>query len=338
MWNKVDKYNLPIIPNAYSKSYLLDLPAPDKINLEELIKEYIISLGVNEQGKNIEITNFENNAPMLSELRWCTYSFDNTKGVKWNTGEINVIIKLIVEEWNNAKKFFENENEYSHIINLAENVRKKYQLIDSVLSNVLLSNNLEFDDTELLREFIIELKKYNIPNMLLRILLDNDISAFDDINDVICDIDENNIASMCMIIKTLIELNRDEHRDAVLNLLEHISFLIRVRRKEGLISFIYLMHNLIYKDIMPQGNVIIDNLIFGLNHLIYETEPQNNTLNCSINQCISLRAAGNSLAYILFKKYHNNINININNCVYKWKEISKDLQEFSEVRNMWLDE
>ena len=95
------------------------------------------------------------------------------------------------------------------------------------------------------------------------------------------------------------------------------------------------MNNLLYSNLVQFNHVIIDNLLFGLDHLAYETELSVNTFNFSINQCISLRAAANSLAYIIYQKYSNSYHA----CesLKKWETISRDMHEFSEVRNKWLD-
>lgn len=95
------------------------------------------------------------------------------------------------------------------------------------------------------------------------------------------------------------------------------------------------MHNLIYSDLLPNDATILDNVLFGLDCLFEETKLSNNNLDCSVNQCIGLRAAANNLAYILYDKNTNNPDI----CsrLEKWKMLSDDLTEFSEVRNKWCD-
>ena len=88
--------------------------------------------------------------------------------------------------------------------------------------------------------------------------------------------------------------------------------------------------NVFYKKING-----IDNLLFGLDHLADETKLSENAFNYSINQCISLRAAANSLAYIMHQKYSSRSNVY--KSLKKWEIISRDMNEFSEVRNKWLD-
>ena len=81
--------------------------------------------------------------------------------------------------------------------------------------------------------------------------------------------------------------------------------------------------------------VCLDNILFGLDYLFEETKLSNNDLECSVNQCIGLCAAATSLAYILYEK--NKDNPDVCSKLERWKNLSNDLTEFSEVRNKWCD-
>ena len=81
--------------------------------------------------------------------------------------------------------------------------------------------------------------------------------------------------------------------------------------------------------------VCLDNILFGVDYLFEETKSSNNDLECSVNQCIGLRAAATSLAYILYEK--NKDNPDVCSELERWKNLSNDLTEFSEVRNKWCD-
>ncbi len=96
----------------------------------------------------------------------------------------------------------------------------------------------------------------------------------------------------------------------------------------------YLFYNLFYSDLLIEDKEIIDNLLFGLEHLIEETRLANNALGCTTNQCLRLRATANLLAYIMYKKYEGNEKVT--NKLVSWKKLSNDLTEFSEVRNKWI--
>lgn len=90
-----------------------------------------------------------------------------------------------------------------------------------------------------------------------------------------------------------------------------------------------------YSDLLPNDITIFDNILFGLDCLFEETKLSNNNLDCSVNQCIGLRAAAAGLAYVLYEK--NKDNPDICSQLEKWKDLCNDLNEFSEVRNKWCD-
>ena len=97
----------------------------------------------------------------------------------------------------------------------------------------------------------------------------------------------------------------------------------------------HLFYNLFYSDLLTDDEEIVGNLVFGLSHLIEETKLSNNTLGCSTNQCLRLRATSNLLAYIMYKKLVDNKGVL--DQLLPWKALSDDLAEFSEVRNKWID-
>ena len=99
-------------------------------------------------------------------------------------------------------------------------------------------------------------------------------------------------------------------------------------------SVMHLFYNLFYSDLLTEDKEIIDNLLFGLEHLLHETRLSNNTLGYTTNQCLRLRATANLLAYIIYKKFEDNEKITAK--LLPWKNLSSDLTEFSEVRNKWI--
>ena len=76
-------------------------------------------------------------------------------------------------------------------------------------------------------------------------------------------------------------------------------------------------------------------MLFGLEHLIFETELSNDSLGCTTNQCLQLRSAAMSLAYILYEK--NQDKPEIIDHLLNWQSLKDDLNEFSEIRNKWLE-
>ena len=335
LWDKTDEHGLPIIPDIYSKNYLFDLPVPQNVNLKRLIKNYILSLSIPTHIRGISF-NAHGDVPMfLIELDLCTYSMDNKNGLKWTAREFDLILNKILKAWDSDKKYFLcNEND-KFGLEIRNEIYEKYHTLDNVLSKIINSNNLKINDKHALSALIDELKKFGLQYIQLKIIIDNETTSFDEIYNIICSSDDNKIVSVCNTIYSLASMKKSDYKKFLLDLLEKLSVLIRTRRTKGLTSIIYLMHNLIYSDLLPENAVIIDNILFGLDCLLEETKLDNNTLNLTVNQCINLRAAANSLAYITYQKYSDNTDVR--EVLTKWKIISQDMNEFSEVRNKWLD-
>ena len=335
LWGKKDEYGLPVVPDIYSKNYLLDLPVPQNVNLKRLIKKYILSLSIPVYTRGLSFSQYANQPMFLIELGLCTYSTDNKKGLKWTAREFNYILNEITKAWNADKNYFLcNEND-KFGLEIRSEIYQKYYTLDNVLSKIINSNKLKIQDNDTLSALVDELEKFDLPHIQLKILVNDDTQSYDEIYNIICSSDDNKIISACNTIYSLAGMVKANQKKSLLDLLEKLSVLIRTRRTKGLISVIYLMHNLLYSNLVQFNHVIIDNLLFGLDHLADETKLSENAFNYSINQCISLRAAANSLAYIMHQKYSSRSNVY--KSLKKWEIISRDMNEFSEVRNKWLD-
>ena len=167
LWEKVDKYGLAEIPKNYSKNYLLDLPAPENIDLHKLIKEYILSLDIPKQPNGVYFSNTGNKPLMLLELQWCTYCIENGNGVRWDSDEISKIIDKVFNAWNSDKKYIESLNDTG-----AKNIIfNKYQTTDNILAKAIYSNKSKTKDGEKILCLADDFKKYGLPYMQLNLLL-----------------------------------------------------------------------------------------------------------------------------------------------------------------------
>ena len=114
-------------------------------------------------------------------------------------------------------------------------------------------------------------------------------------------------------------------------MLEKIVKLIELRKEPGLLSAIWILHNLVYtKDTVIDtiGIERIDRLLFFLAELI----NYDNAAMKDVKHCIELRQACAALAFRLFDWK----TVNCGKGVEKWREICKSSDEANEVRNQWI--
>ena len=336
IWNNVEPNGLPKIPSIYSKKYILDLPAPKEVDVHSLIKQYILSLKIPREQKGVTTVSAYNKPLFLLELETCTCSFDYPEGIRWNDAELDIIVKEILDAWNNDISLLsEREKENIEDCELFARLFDKYKFVDNILSQVIISNNLDPTKHNGLLNLLVEFGKYPLPCVQLKLLVNQELDVLKNMYDIVCGSNVKEIVAACDAIYTTVSMQKAEHQQAITELLKKLSLNIRIRRKQGLTSVIHLFHNLIYSDLLPICDEIIDNLLFGLEHLIFETELSNDSLGCTTNQCLQLRSAAMSLAYILYEK--NQDKPEIIDHLLNWRSLKDDLNEFSEIRNKWLE-
>lgn len=335
IWGHVDADGLPKIPNIYSKKYILDLPHPKNIDVHALIKKYILALGFPKETKGVTTSSSYNKPLFLLELETCSRSINYPEGVKWTFEEFDNIICKILEAWkNDISLLSDKDKDDLDNSELFGKIVEKYSSVDDILAQIVISSNISANDNSNLIELLSEFEKYDIKFIQLKLVVKEDLDAFDTMYDIICGSDLREINAACKAVYTAVGMQKNEHKEAVISLLRRLSLNVRIRRSQGLSSVMYLFYNLFYSDLLTENKEIIDNLLFGLEHLIEETRLANNTLGCTTNQCLRLRATANLLAYIMYKKYEGNEKVT--NKLVPWKKLSNDLTEFSEVRNKWI--
>lgn len=301
-----------------------------------MIKKYILALGFPKETKGVTTFSSYNKPLFLFEIETCSSSINYPDGIKWTVEEFNNIICKILEAWKHDisllsdkdKDDLENSELFGKIV-------EKYSSVDDILAQIVISSNIPANDNSNLKELLSEFEKYEITSIQLKLVVKGELDAFDTMYDIICGSDLREINAACEAVYTAVGMQKNEHKEAVVSLLRRLSLNVRIRRPQGLSSVMYLFYNLFYSDLLTEDKEIIDNLLFGLEHLIEETRLDNNTLGCTTNQCLRLRATANLLAYIMYKKYEGNEKIT--NKLVPWKNLSNDLTEFSEVRNKWIN-
>ena len=300
-----------------------------------MVKKYILSLPFPTETRGITAFSAYNKPLFLFELEACSSSFNYHEGIKWTGEEFDSIIGKILAAWNHDISLLsEKDKDNLESCELFETIAEKYTPVDEILAQIIISSNITVTDNDNLTNLLNEFEKYQITSLQLKLVVKNELDAFDTIYDIICGSDLREINAACEAIYTAVSIKKDEHKEALNSLLRKLSLNVRIRRVQGLSAVINLFHNLFYSDLLSNDKEIIDNLLFGLNHLIEETKLSYNTLKCSTNQCLRLRSSANLLAYIMYKKFENDKEIIAK--LQPWKKLSCDLNEFSEVRNKWI--
>ncbi len=334
LWSNTDEMGIPVLPKNRYKSYLYNLPTPENIDLDEKMKQYIFSLKIPREKSNGIHAQGSPEPMFLLEILFCTYDHLTRTGIKWSVDDIDKIIAEVSDAWNNDKQYLQENLNSDLTAEKQKIIRKKYQSLDEVLSTVLSSNE-EYDyKNDTLKALYEDLNKYGLPYLQLYIMYSNELdvtNAFDLLLDKLCSSNPVDIRNACDTIYSICK-NQMEAID-ITTLIEQVSFLVKMRKYQGLNAILILIHNLLYSNLFPESERALNNIIFGLEKLEYETRLDINDFHHSTNQCIYLRCNAMSLSCMIYNKYDTE---SIRNRLSVWKSVSEDLSEFSEVRNNWI--
>lgn len=253
-------------------------------------------------------------------LKQLTLLCANTELGYWNENDVLIIINKISKYWykiaeNTANIMFE------------DNSRKAVYAIAAVLENC---NGMISDEArEILIKLAHEMNEKGIYTKCFDIFILRDEQWERDVQENIFAMNESqSIDSLRAMEKYIIR-----YPDSVTTsqMLGKIVELIELRKEPGLLSAIWILHNLVYAKntvIDTIGIERIDRLLFFLAELI----NYDNAAMKDIKHCIELRQACAALAFRLFDWK----TVNCGKGVEKWREICKSSDEANEVRNQWI--
>lgn len=330
-WNGYEKSEIPDIQNYYHK-FSLTLPAPENIDVKDRVKSYILSIGIYSLDNTFSTSKNKNLSAMLYEIIHCTRSDEFKLGIIWDYDDIELIIDKIISAWSNDKQFLNGyKNNISFQIN--KEIFEPYLHVDeAILKMVMSANNGELNASakKKIKSLYTELSSNNIPCVGLTILLDEENTALKNIISKLYSNSNQETVNACIASELYYYYNG---YDNILKIAKEMSFLIKARKQIGQSSLMISMHNLIYNN-LPYNDMIVENLITALTYLRIETHAEYIEDMNDIDNLLIIRKTAMRLAYIMHEKYSSNKKVREE--TKRWKDISEDLNEFSDIRNQWM--
>ncbi len=307
LWSNIEeKTQLPKLAGYYLWVYET-LPYIDESIPKLSVKNYFITNDIAKDSNDLY-------------LKQLTLLCANTELGYWNENDVLIIINKISKYWykiaeNTANIMFE------------DNSRKAVYAIAAVLENC---NGMISDEArEILIKLAHEMNEKGIYTKCFDIFILRDEQWERDVQENIFAMNESqSIDSLRAMEKYIIR-----YPDSITTseMLGKIVELIELRKEPGLLSAIWILHNLVYAKntvIDTIGIERIDRLLFFLAELI----NYDNAAMKDIKHCIELRQACAALAFRLFDWK----TVNCGKGVEKWREICKSSDEANEVRNQWI--
>jgi len=307
IWANIDeKTQLPKLTGYYLWVYET-LPYIDESIPKLSVKNYFITYDIATDSNDLY-------------LKQLTLLCANVELGYWNEKEVLIILNKISKYWykiaeNTANIMFE------------DNSRKAVYAIAAMLENC---NSMISDEArEILIKLAHEMNEKGIYTKCFDIFILRDEQWERDVQENIFAMNESQSIDSLRAMEKYIK----RYPDSVITseMLEKIVELIELRKEPGLLSAIWILHNLVYAK-----NTVIDTIgIERIDRLLFfwaELINYDNAAMKDIKHCIELRQACAALAFRLFDWK----TVNCGKGVEKWREICKSSDEANEVRNQWI--
>lgn len=339
IWSRTDEKNgFPTDFNWYYFSYI-NLPHPQTVNPEELLKTYIDKIEFPIQNNDNEKGNLRTRGDIrtLEEIVRMGRSAVN---FTWTSEALDKVIERAVIWWDADKHYLKKKDKPGLFGSIHEECKEWFGNLIDLYSDILGPNYLLIspsNQTELQRileefkEFGLEDNEayaafYNhLPQLQEKIYWKIYEGLFSKSEDIIRD-------AVRGVIK-LSELKADKVNSLVLMVSEQI----RNRCEVGLDSFIDVMSFFVKKHSVILNEDVFSNIQFGLNRLISETKIKKNDTAEVVNDKISIRVNIAKLTVALYN-YYADKGEPIPEYIAQWKEVCLDRNEFSEIRRIWVDQ
>lgn len=341
LWEKVDATNFPV-QNYFKKVVFLSLPAPEKFNIPQMFKNYLLSADYydytpDESGR---IVLKSSDKELYQELLYGTQTLYNSDGVKWTSQEALSLLDKFSEF---AHKLFTKLTENCSNRGSSE-LGERLSIIYDIISLVIipyLPNNLEGEKVKAIKELIItyQKKEFNIDKALFQLNLKFNGTFLLQCVDSICkkaiSLEKDSVVEAFSNIHMVIMLYKLNQISEVPNqFLNTLTDSIKFRNKHGLLQATLIV-SMIINEIPQLVEVLeFDSVLLGLEFLLTETDIKDDSLQ--IHHIEQLRIRKNVVELVInLNKYFESTKKEIPEILCKWKDITTGEDEFPEIKNLW---
>lgn len=327
MWSKVsEKSGLPVLPNLHLFAYE-QLPCIDASVPVRSVKSYFLNQRLKDQFQDKEGCNFTmGDIPYLDEL---ILLCENVKKDYWSEEEAGDILKNITEYWKILKKKYEvctADNQIQH--EYGKRAKKMIEAAAGICQNI--SANLDMECKSELNQMIQEMQQYGISTKELEIQVSEDGLLLQQIKNEMCSVDDK--LAVGALSAAYSYIRKHAKKQGSQELFDEMIKILRYHKQPGLISAVWLFHNLAYiqNPILDSEN--LTKLDECLQELAVTIRPdRSRACGLRMKDILSVRRACAALA---FQMYHMD-ETHAGKGVLLWKELVVK-EEINVVKNEWV--
>jgi len=336
LWESVDKSGFPANTNYYYFAFI-KFPHPNDVNPQELLRNYIKNTSLPIEGKKekCEGIGMGGNYHIFNNI---IGTVNTDIDYQWNKNDINELVANIIEWWNSDKEYLKQTVD-RFIGSIADEFKARFNNMIRIFSNVIVLN-IELLDSKLysqIEKLLNELSDYGMPDLEAKVSFikpfpNKKQEIYNKIKLQLYSKNEENILDAVNAVSVLVIFENEDVFDLVKNIAENI----KGRTEIALDRFLKSMTDIMKYNQKLITESILSDLQLGFEFLYNEILiDQYDTEEIVHKKLLIQRSASHLL--VLLKKYYLERNKIIPQYISKWESICLDVNEFAEIRNIWLN-
>lgn len=341
IWSRVDdEYGLPDGTNFY-KFFFLSLPYPETIDPPHLFKEYVkaTSFPIQKNSRDTGFTITGEDIPIFHEILEASITGESF----WTPDDAVEILQRLIEWWD-ADKDILREKENGLISKPAE-FQKRFSLIVEVIAEVIgpnISEDSHADIKSSLGRILKEMGEYGLSVLVAEAAclhihpeLKNDV--YGRINESLISSKKEARKDGLRAIEKIILSGFDAETNSVEP--DPVSMLCQYLAwspTKSITQSLLVLVRILKKNPVFFTKRLEETTLKRLDKLIAETDYDKGNEDLSIDEKLEVRQASASLTATLFSLYKSS-NSPVPNAVEKWRDICLSSDDFSEIRNAWIN-
>lgn len=326
LWKYVsEKTGLPKLENmhwfVFEKMPCLDSTIPTHSLKSLFLCKNLLDVFQDKEGCEVTMGHI----PYLQEL---TLLCDKSETGYWSVEEADALLNNIQNYWMNLRKIWNRNNKYK--IGIDEYSMRAKRMVETVAAILRNVGQVSLECEEKIRTMVLEMKELGISTKEIEIQISKDSFL---ILQIILDMRSMDDSVAIGAIKAAYEYikSHPDYSEESQALLDELFNIIRYCKTPGLLSALYIIHNLVYinSPIMNEVNIeTLDNILFCL----YEHLQNNSFQRMKLKEVILARKACVSISFQVYKTEDEKKGKG----VQLWKRVVEDEEEVNEVKNEWV--
>jgi len=339
LWDKskIGTDGFPTETNYYNFSFIM-VPHPKDVNPKDLLRNYIerseLPIQANNKTNGINIT--RGRLPLFQDIIGTTYK--KTEYI-WQAEDINNLAKKFIDWWNADKEYLKDTRD-GFMGSYSEEFKARFKNMINVFSQLFVKYTSQIDPSnqKAIQTLLDELSEYNMEDLeakssFISIFPESKRSLYREINKKLYSKNENEILDALNAVLVLVEQRYEDTSPLINSIIENI----KNRKEPGLDKYIETLNELLSTNKSLFTEEVLSELQIGFEYLYDEISIQKGDSEEDVHLKLLRKSRASRFLVTLKKYYIEELKIKLPTYISQWEELCLNVDEFCEIRNIWLN-